>query len=83
MDRPLAEQIALALDDWEALAFLDELTARHRPELLRRALDLAKAVPESRLRTTRGAYFTGVVRALTRAEARRQVSSLTSRHPHA
>ncbi len=59
-----AEQLAAALDDWPSIGHLRQLVAHHAPALLEDALRRTLAVDRDRIRKTRGAYFTGVVRAL-------------------
>ncbi len=59
-----AEHLAASLDDWSSIGHLRLLVARHPPALLEDALRRTLAVPRDHIRKTRGAYFTGVVRAL-------------------
>lgn len=61
---PTAEDLAAALDDWSSLGHLRLLAARYPSALLDDALRRTLAVPRDRIRKTRGAYFTGVVKAL-------------------
>lgn len=64
-DSPLdATALAVALDDLPNLAALKLLVARHSAAHLRAALTITLACPPSSIRSTRGAYFTGVLRAL-------------------
>lgn len=60
----LAEHLARSLGDEANLQGLERLVASHPEALLRRALAVTLRVPTGRVRTSRGAYFTGVVRRL-------------------
>jgi hypothetical protein len=56
--------LADALDDHAHLAALEALVAQHPASLLRTALTITLARPASSIQSTRGAYFTGVLRRL-------------------
>lgn len=78
----LAELLAEALDDWGALAFLERLATEQPRELLLRGLEIALSTPPERIRRSRAAYFTGVVRRLARARAAR-AGTTPQTAPHA
>ena len=61
---PDAMTLADALDDHAHLAALEALVAQHPASLLRTALTITLARPASSIQSTRGAYFTGVLRRL-------------------
>lgn len=60
--------LAATLDDLPNLAALEVLVRAHPPARLRHALTITLARPASAIRTTRGAYFTGVLRTLAARE---------------
>lgn len=59
---PLAVELADRLDDWKSLPFYDLVARRVPADLIRDALTRALDVPSSRLRRSRAAYFTALVR---------------------
>lgn len=63
-DGTLAAHLARSLGDEANLRGLERLVAGHPEALLRRALAVTLRVPAGRIRSSRGAYFTGVVRRL-------------------
>lgn len=66
-DHPvLARRLALSLDDAPNLAAFERAVRRHPEALVLRALDLTLRVPRGHIRKSPGAYFTGVLAALTR-----------------
>lgn len=60
----LALRLAMDLGDRENVAALRRLVDQHPTEVLDRALRLTLAVPAERIRSSRGAIFTGIVRKL-------------------
>ena len=62
----LAQVLASELGDSRSRGYLGHLAQQYPPELLHEALRRTLAVPRERIRTTRGAYFVGVLRALAR-----------------
>ncbi len=76
-ESPLAAVgLAAALEDHAHLAALQALIAAYPADLVRAALTITLARPASNIRTTRGAYFTGVLRTLAARAG-------TPPHPHA
>lgn len=65
-ERALAHRFATALDDTENFAAVLTLVRMHPESLLDEALRRTLAMPAERLRGTRGALFTGIVRRLAR-----------------
>jgi len=65
-ERALAHRFATALDDTENFAAVLTLVRLHPEPLLEEALRRTLAMPAERLRGTRGALFTGIVRRLAR-----------------
>lgn len=63
-----AADLAAALDDHAHLTALAALVAQHPAARLHAALTITLARPASSIRGTRGAYFTGVLRALAARE---------------
>lgn len=59
-----ARALADALDDHAHLVALEALVAHHTAAHLRAALTITLARPPSSIQSTRGAYFTGVLRRL-------------------
>lgn len=64
-----ANRLAVVLDDHANRAALAVLVAHHPEARLRAALTITLARPASSIRVTRGAYFTGVLKALAAREA--------------
>lgn len=60
----LAAHLARSLGDEANLQGLERLVASHPEAVLRRALAVTLRVPAGSIRSSRGAYFTGVVRRL-------------------
>lgn len=60
----LAMEIATALDDAKNVGAIRKLVRRHPEPLLRDALTRTLAIPSERIRGSRGAVFTGIVRKL-------------------
>ena len=74
----LAEQLAYALDDFASLGGIAKLTSEHPRPLLEEALRRTLAMPSEKIRKSRGACFTGIVRTL----ARTGWSDSTHSHAH-
>lgn len=65
-ERELASRFATALDDTENFAAVLKLVRTYPEHLLEEALRRTLAIPLERVRGTRGALFTGIVRRLAR-----------------
>lgn len=65
-DATLARMIAIDLGDEDNLGAIRKLVAAHPRALVDQALVRALAVPADRVRSSRGAIFTGIVRRLER-----------------
>lgn len=74
-DRDLAHHFATALDDTENFAAILKLVRTYPEPLLDDALRRTLAVPADRIRGTRGAIFTGIVRRLASGDGARPTHS--------
>ncbi len=63
-DHEVARRIAYALGDTENVGAIERLVATYPRATIELAFDRAKAVPPERIRVTRGALFTSLVRKL-------------------
>ena len=63
-DRALARRIALTLGDGENVGAIERLVESYPRATIELALDRTRAVPAERIRVTRGALFTSLVRKL-------------------
>jgi len=63
-DRDLARRIAVAIEDAENVAAIERLVTTYPRGTINLALDRTLAVPAERIRVTRGALFTSLVRKL-------------------
>lgn len=64
-----ATELVSVLSSPQSQPFFEQLLILHEPRHVRRALERALMVPADRLRTTRAAYFVGVLRQLRRRRA--------------
>lgn len=74
-ERDLAHRLATALDDTENFAAILKLVRTYPEPLLDDALRRTLAVPADRIRGTRGAIFTGIVRRLASGDGARPTHS--------
>lgn len=58
----LAYEIATALNDLESLSLHRRFVEQYSEEHLRKILNKVMAVPEAKIRVSRGAYFNNLVR---------------------
>lgn len=73
-DTEVARQLAVDLGDEVNVAAIRKLVAAHPRPLLDDALHRTLGVPADRIRSSRGAIFTGIVRKLARADFDRTYS---------
>jgi hypothetical protein len=66
----LAHEIARAFDEEFLLEFYESVVRRYPEDLIRRAYEKAMTVPAERIRKTRGAIFTYLVRQYDRKRRR-------------
>lgn len=60
-EKKLANELAIALNDREALSLYLSFARKYREEFLRKILLRTLSVPEEKIRRTRGALFTYLI----------------------